>query len=91
MGAAYNFTNSGEAAYSIAADNVFSVVDSTGSLQSLKASVDTHTAELTGALAVSRRSNLEKRISYNGCSTSRQSTLVTAAAAAQSYASSANS
>ncbi|KAF8895780.1 peptidyl-Lys metalloendopeptidase [Mucidula mucida] len=91
LGAAYNFTNSGEAAYSIAADNVFSVVDSTGSLQSLKASVDTHTAELTGALAVSRRSNLEKRISYNGCSTSRQSTLVTAAAAAQSYTSSANS
>ncbi|KAF9018737.1 peptidyl-Lys metalloendopeptidase [Hymenopellis radicata] len=92
LGAAYNFTTSGEATYKIAPSDVFSVVDASGSLVSLKAStVDTHTAALKGTLSVARRSNLNKRISYNGCSSSRQSTLVTAAAAAQSYASAANS
>ncbi|KAF8874814.1 peptidyl-Lys metalloendopeptidase [Mucidula mucida] len=75
LGAAYNFTTSGEATYKIAPSDVFSIVDASGSLVSLKAStVDTHTAALKGTLSLFP-----------------PDTLVSAAAAAQSYASAANS
>lgn len=87
VGDAYNFTSSGEALYTIAPKNTFSIVDEAGSLSSIKAeTVDTHSAELKGTLSVARRSSMAKRATYNGCSSSRQSLLVSAASAAQKYA-----
>lgn len=87
MGAAYNFTGSGEAAYTIAPSDIFQIVDESGSVSSIKAETVAHTARLAGNLAVASRSQFAKRIAYNGCSSSRQTTLVAAASAANTYAS----
>ncbi|KAH9944017.1 peptidyl-Lys metalloendopeptidase [Epithele typhae] len=84
---AYNFTTSGEGKYTIEASNLFHYVDAEGKVQELRADAEAHVAALSGKLAVSRP--LERRASYNGCSSSRQSSLVTAASSAQSYAASA--
>ncbi|KAK0451127.1 peptidyl-Lys metalloendopeptidase [Armillaria borealis] len=87
VGTAYNFTGSGEASYSIEPSSLFYYVDpDTNELASINADTQQHTAKISGTLAVARRSNLGKRISYNGCTSSRQTTLVSAAAAAQTYA-----
>ncbi len=87
MGAAYNFTGTGEASYSIEPSSLFYYVDpDTNELASINADTQQHTAKISGTLAVARRSDLGKRISYNGCTSSRQTTLVSAAAAAQTYA-----
>ncbi|KAJ7097110.1 peptidyl-Lys metalloendopeptidase [Mycena belliarum] len=86
---AYNFTAVGEGSYDIAAANKLQYVDpATNALVTIYADVAeaSHTASLSGQLAVSRHSAISKRIGYQSCSTSRQSTLVTAAAAAQTYA-----
>ncbi|KAJ7166974.1 peptidyl-Lys metalloendopeptidase [Mycena filopes] len=84
---AYNFTASGAATYDIAAANKFQYVDpATSALVTIFADhADTHTAAISGELAVSRRA-LDKRIAYQSCSTSEKSQLVSAAAAAQTYA-----
>ncbi|KAK0503192.1 hypothetical protein EDD18DRAFT_1327561 [Armillaria luteobubalina] len=82
-----NFTGSGTASYSIEPSSLFYYVDpDTSELASINADTQQHTAKISGTLAVARRSNLGKRISYNGCTSSRQTTLVSAAAAAQIYA-----
>nr|Q9Y7F7.1 RecName: Full=Peptidyl-Lys metalloendopeptidase; Short=MEP; AltName: Full=AmMEP; Flags: Precursor [Armillaria mellea]CAB42792.1 metalloendopeptidase (AMMEP) [Armillaria mellea] len=87
LGAAYNFTGSGAASYSIEPSSLFYYVDpDTNELASINADTQQHTTKISGTLAVARRSNLGKRISYNGCTSSRQTTLVSAAAAAQTYA-----
>jgi hypothetical protein len=85
---AYNFTASGESSYDIAAANKFQYVDAaTNSLETIYADVSdaSHTAAVSGELAIARRS-LEKRIAYQSCSSSEKTQLVSAAAAAQSYA-----
>ncbi|KAF8905692.1 peptidyl-Lys metalloendopeptidase [Mucidula mucida] len=86
LGDAYNFSRSGESAYTISPNALFTVVDESGALSTIKATTSTHTAKISGQLSVARRSNLKKRIDYNGCSSDEQSTLVEAAAAAQTYA-----
>ncbi|KAK0463699.1 peptidyl-Lys metalloendopeptidase [Desarmillaria tabescens] len=84
---AYNFTGSGETSYTIAPSTLFYYIDAdTNELRTINAeTAQKHSAKLSGTLAVARR-ELDKRIAYNSCSTSEQSTLVTAAAAAQTYA-----
>ncbi|KAH8824093.1 peptidyl-Lys metalloendopeptidase [Flagelloscypha sp. PMI_526] len=83
---AYNFTLSGEKTYTINAKPTFLIVDEANKATEITAKTKSHSARISGTLAVARRSNLAKRISYNGCSSSQQSALVTAAASAQTYA-----
>ncbi|KIP10094.1 hypothetical protein PHLGIDRAFT_101670 [Phlebiopsis gigantea 11061_1 CR5-6] len=89
LSAAYNFTGSGEGKYSFAAVNRFHYVHpETGAPVELYADhPEAHTSSVVGTLAVARPT-LSKRASYNGCSSSRQTSLVSAASAAQSYAAS---
>ncbi|KAK0211138.1 peptidyl-Lys metalloendopeptidase [Desarmillaria ectypa] len=84
---AYNFTGSRETSYIIAPSTLFYYVDvDTNELMTINAeTVQKHTAKLSGTLAVARR-ELDKRIVYNSCSASEESALVSAAAAAQTYA-----
>ncbi|KAK0503496.1 peptidyl-Lys metalloendopeptidase [Armillaria luteobubalina] len=87
LGAAYNFTGSGEASYSIEPASLFYYVDpDTSELASINADTQKHTIQISGTLAVAHHSNFDKRISYNGCTPSRQADIVSAAAAAQTYA-----
>ncbi|KAJ6514614.1 peptidyl-Lys metalloendopeptidase [Mycena vulgaris] len=88
---AYNFTASGEATYDIIASNKLQYVDpATNALVTIFADAAdaAHTAAISGELAIARRSGstLGKRIAYQSCSSSEQSSLVSAAAAAQTYA-----
>ncbi|KAF8652383.1 hypothetical protein AX16_004411 [Volvariella volvacea WC 439] len=85
---AYNFTSSGEGAYDFEARNLFHIVDADNKLVPVYASSEAHSAKLTGKLAVARPT-IAKRATYNGCSSTQQSNLVSAASAAQSYAASA--
>ncbi|KAG5654427.1 hypothetical protein H0H81_002616 [Sphagnurus paluster] len=85
---AYNFSKSGEGAYSVEANNLFYIVDSNNNAVPIYAKGEAHQAKLTGKLAVVRPAEL-KRATYNGCSASQQSLLTTAASSAQSYAASA--
>lgn len=92
VSASYNFTGSGEGKYSFAAVNRFHYVDpETGAPVELYADhPEVHTSSVAGKLAVSRPT-LTKRATYNGCSSSEKTSLVSAASAAQSYAASAYS
>ncbi|KAF8068946.1 hypothetical protein FPV67DRAFT_1625073 [Lyophyllum atratum] len=87
---AYNFTKSGEGAYSFEANNLFYIVDSANKAVPLHATGEAHHAKLLGKLAVVRPAEL-KRATFNGCSSTQQSGLNTAASSAQSYAASASS
>ncbi|KAK0228984.1 peptidyl-Lys metalloendopeptidase [Armillaria fumosa] len=84
---AYNFTGSGETSYTITPSTLFYYIDAdSNELMTINAKIaQKHTAKLSGTLAVARR-ELYKRIAYNNCSTSEESALVSAAAAAQTYA-----
>jgi len=88
LSAAYNFTAAGEGAYSFEARNLFYLVDDSAKITPIYAQAEAHTARVSGKLAVTRP-NVHRRAAYNGCSSSQQSSLVSAASAAQSYASSA--
>ncbi|KAF9529078.1 deuterolysin M35 metalloprotease [Crepidotus variabilis] len=86
---AYDFTNSGTGIYNIQPKNRFHIVEMDSTIKEASAHVTTnHSAILAGKLAV-RRTLLEPRATYVGCSSSQQSALVLATSAAQSYASSA--
>jgi peptidyl-Lys metalloendopeptidase len=85
---AYNFSDAGEGTYSFEARNLFYAVDDSTKVTPVHATVESHTARVSGKLAVSRPV-IQSRATYNGCSSSQQSSLVSAASAAQSYAASA--
>jgi len=87
---AYNFSKSGEGAYSFEANNLFYIVDSSNKAVPLYANAEAHTAKLVGKLAVVRPAEL-KRATFVGCSSTQQSQLNTAASSAQSYAAGASS
>ncbi|TRM66112.1 hypothetical protein BD626DRAFT_398166 [Schizophyllum amplum] len=90
LSAAYNFTESGADAYTFdAAKTLYHFTDD-GSIVPIEATTEAHSAKLEGKLVVPRPA-VSKRASYNGCSSSQQSQLVSAASAAQSYAQSAYS
>ena len=82
---AYNFTASGAAKYDIHTKKTFYIVNPDSTISTLLADVDSHSAEISGKLAVARRA-VVKRATYNGCTSSQQSLLVSAAAAGQKYA-----
>lgn len=90
---AYNLTATGVDTYEIEPANLFQIVESSGEISSLRAKVTkTHHARVGGRLAkVKPTTTLERRASYVSCSAARQTALVSAASAAQSYATNARS
>jgi len=82
---AYNFTTSGEASYDIHAKNTFYLVNGDSSISTIEAKVEPYSAKISGKLAVAH-SSLAKRASFNGCNSSQQSLLLSAASAASQYA-----
>ncbi|KAI0639830.1 peptidyl-Lys metalloendopeptidase [Trametes polyzona] len=93
LSAAYNFTLPGEGKYTVEPSNLFHFVDpETNEVREIRAETETHVAALKGKLAVTRPTpTITKRATYNGCSSSQQSSLASAAPAAQSYAANARS
>ncbi|KAF8636946.1 hypothetical protein AX17_003197 [Amanita inopinata Kibby_2008] len=87
---AYNLSNTGAGTYSIESRNLFYVVDeASNTAVPVHASGEAHHVKVSGTLAVAR-STINKRATFNGCTSTRQSQLNTAASSAQSYASSAS-
>ncbi|KAF8317606.1 zincin [Clavulina sp. PMI_390] len=98
LGGVYNFTAAGPSTYEIVPTTdatLFSFVDANGAISSIRADVaDAHTATLAGSTVpsfyhgeVAKAAGLAKRAhSFNGCSSSEQSALNTAATNAQTYA-----
>jgi peptidyl-Lys metalloendopeptidase len=87
---AYNFTSTGEGAYTFEARNLFYIVDANNKAVPLYANVaNAHTTKLFGKLVVAQPV-LSRRASYVGCSVSQQSQLASAASQAQAYAGSAS-
>jgi peptidyl-Lys metalloendopeptidase len=92
VSAAYNFTNSGAGRYSFEPDTLFNIVNADGSIAPMHADLaDAHVAHVDGVLAVPRGHALRRRATYNGCSSSEQTSLKSAASAGNSYASGAAS
>jgi len=90
VSAAYNFTQSGAGDYSIEPSNLFTYIDSNGTVNDIYATVqDVAKFKLSGNLAVSRV--LDKRVSYVSCTSTERTILHNAAASAQTYASKAYS
>ncbi|KAI0697604.1 peptidyl-Lys metalloendopeptidase [Cytidiella melzeri] len=87
LSAAFNFTSTGPGSYSFAASTRFYYVDpeTSAPVELFADHPEAHTADLSGKLAVTRPTKT-KRETYNGCSSSEESSLVSAASAAQSYA-----
>ncbi|KAI0756579.1 peptidyl-Lys metalloendopeptidase [Daedaleopsis nitida] len=92
LSAAYNFTLPGAGKYTVEASNLFHYVDAENQPVEIRADVDTHVTSVSGKLAVAKPTRtLTKRASFVGCSSSRQTSLNSAASAAQSYAAAASS
>ena len=90
VSAAYDFTQSGPGYYSIEPSNLFTYLDADGTLKNLYATVeDVAEVGLSGTLAIPRVRS--KRVPFINCSLDKQSTISTAAASAQAYASEAYS
>lgn len=86
---AYNFTSPGEGTYSFEAlENVFYNVGDNGEMMPIYADTQAHSVSLSGQLAIAP-SRVSKRAMFNECSSSQQSALNSAAAAAKTYATSA--
>lgn len=87
MADAYNLTSSGVGEYDIEANSLFQVVDENNNISPVYAETSAHTARVKGRLAEARvEPALSKRATFNGCSSSQQALLNTAAADAQGYA-----
>ncbi|KAF4622412.1 hypothetical protein D9613_009121 [Agrocybe pediades] len=96
LGHAYNFTLPGAGAYDIHANNRFYIVNPDSSLSTVYADSAAHSARLSGKgkLAIARETPagiLSKRYTYKSCSSSQQSSIVSAAAGAETYAANAYS
>ncbi|KAG6894865.1 hypothetical protein C0992_004261 [Termitomyces sp. T32_za158] len=85
---AYAFDKEGE--YKIVSNNQFYLVNVKKEAATINATVNTYTTTLTGKLSTDRFTQV-KRATYYGCSSSEQSSLVSAASGAQSYAANAYS
>ncbi|KAG8688479.1 hypothetical protein FRC09_012886 [Ceratobasidium sp. 395] len=87
----YNFTTSGAGNYKFTAANLFQHVDADGKLNSITADTQSHTLAVSGKLASSKgrpvhRRGLQRRaITYNGCSSTQQSQISTAASSSNTY------
>jgi peptidyl-Lys metalloendopeptidase len=82
---AYNFTGSGSGSYQIKAHNLFYYVNHSKAVVPIHANAEAHTASISGVLAVARTSASTRKASFNGCSSTQQTALKSAASAAQSY------
>jgi peptidyl-Lys metalloendopeptidase len=82
---AYNFNEASSGTYDITARNLFYLVDDSAKVTPIYATNGAHTARVSGKIPATRPAH-QTRASYNGCSSSQQSQLVSAAAAAQNYA-----
>lgn len=82
---AYNFTSPGEGTYSFEAQNLFYNVGDNDEITPIYADTQAHSVSLSGQLAIAP-SRVLKRTTFNGCSSSQQSALNSAAAAAKTYA-----
>ncbi|KAI0673560.1 peptidyl-Lys metalloendopeptidase [Trametes maxima] len=93
LSAAYNFTLPGAGKYTVEPSNLFHFVDpETNEPSEIRADVETHVAAVKGKLAVTRPTpTLVKRAKFNGCSSSRQSSISAALPAVSSYAANAYS
>ncbi|KEP51998.1 deuterolysin metalloprotease (M35) family containing protein [Rhizoctonia solani 123E] len=94
LGGVYNFTQSGEGAYSFTANNLFNYVDESGELKTIEASSNSHQFKLAGKLAVSNGhiSSISRRaVSYTGCTSNEQSQISTAATSSNTYVADVNS
>ncbi|KAG6873177.1 hypothetical protein C0995_001787 [Termitomyces sp. Mi166 len=80
---AYAFAKEGE--YNIVSNNRFYIVNAQKEAVPIYATAEAHTTTLTGKLAVPRFTQI-KRATYDGCSSSEQSSLISAASGAQTYA-----
>ncbi|KAG9090728.1 hypothetical protein FRC06_000907 [Ceratobasidium sp. 370] len=84
----YNFTLSGEGAYSFGAANVFNYVDASGALKTIEANVNTHKFKLAGRLATQKRympTVLKREVTYKDCSPAQQADISAAAIASNTY------
>jgi peptidyl-Lys metalloendopeptidase len=82
---AYNFNDASIGTLDIKARNLFYLVDDSAKVTTIYAETEAHTARLAAKIPTARPAH-QKRAQYNGCSSSEQSQLVAAAAAAQNYA-----
>ena len=86
MSSAYNFTTPGAGKYTVEASNLFHYVDANEEISEIRADAEPHVATLSGKLAATRPTpTITRREQYNGCSSSEQSAINSAAPAAQSY------
>jgi len=82
---AYDFTASGPANYEIHAQNFFYIVNADSTISTLLANVVSHSAKISGNLAVARPA-LVKRATFDGCDATQRTLLLQAAEAAHTYA-----
>ncbi|KAF5379183.1 hypothetical protein D9615_005984 [Tricholomella constricta] len=82
---AYNFTYPGEGIYDIVANNLFHVVDVFNEALPVYADAESHTAKLTGTLAVARSVNAKR--TFNACTASQETDITAAVSSAQAYVS----
>ncbi|THH21152.1 hypothetical protein EW146_g365 [Bondarzewia mesenterica] len=92
----YNFTSVGVGKYGFDANNRFFYVDAENQLQAIEAETTATASKVTGKLAAvgkrpARRSVERRAIGYNGCSSSRESSISTAASNAVTYVNNATS
>ncbi|KAG8705949.1 hypothetical protein FRC08_001354 [Ceratobasidium sp. 394] len=90
----YNFTLTGEGAYSFRAANIFNYVDANGAIQTIEASSNIHKFKLAGRLATGKRyiSSFSRRgVTYTGCTAKQKPDILAAAKASDAYVSKVNS
>lgn len=88
----YNFTRSGAGEYNFSAGNVFQYVDESGQLATVVAETESNKFKVAGSLASfknkphhDRRGIARRAIGFNGCSSTQQSQITTAANSANTY------
>ena len=85
MTAAYDFTKSGTGEYSVEPSNLFTIVDTDGTLKDVYATVG-NTAELKLSSGLPASRVHDKRAVFERCSANQQSQITTAISSAHSYA-----
>ncbi|KAF4621981.1 hypothetical protein D9613_009067 [Agrocybe pediades] len=76
LGQTYDFTNSGEGEYDISPRDVFYALNADSSISCFKAQTSSHTAKVSGALAVSpSRAMKFKRTTFNACNAEQRAVI----------------
>ncbi|KAF4615936.1 hypothetical protein D9613_011329 [Agrocybe pediades] len=83
LGQTYSFTNSGEGEYNISPSKVFYALNANASISSFKAQTSSHSAKISGDLAVSpSRALKSNRTSFNACNAYQRAVIQNAIVAA---------